>query len=136
MTKPKWTLEWTSKFYDGHTELSYPLEYWNGGFMMWGKTPSDRFLFDTEEELKEFISKALWDKNDPSNKTFRIVQYTPNWQYCDSIVGRSAVGYGWEYFDIDDGRCDCPHECEYKLVIKPNEGEVNEKKSTGEIRNE
>ena len=43
--------------------------------MMWDKIPSDRFLFDTEEELKEFISKALWDKNDPSNKSFRIVQY-------------------------------------------------------------
>ena len=43
--------------------------------MQWGKIPSDRFLFDSEKELKEFISKALWDKNDPSNKSFRIVQY-------------------------------------------------------------
>lgn len=126
MAKPKWTLEWTFKYYDGHTELAYPLEYWNGGFMMWDKTPSDRFLFDTEDELKEFISKALWDKNDPANKTFRIVQYTPNWQYCNSIAGRSAVGYGCKYFDIDNGRCSCPHECEYKSVIKVNEGERNE----------
>ncbi len=43
--------------------------------MKWGDKPSEAFLFDSERELKEFISKALWDKNDPSNKSFRIVQY-------------------------------------------------------------
>ena len=75
MGKQKWTLQWTFKYYDGHTELGYPQEYWNGGFMQWGRLPSDRFLFDSEKELKDFISKALWDKNDPMNKSFRIVQY-------------------------------------------------------------
>lgn len=75
MGKQKWTLQWTFRYYDGHTELAYPQEYWKGGFVKWGDKPSEEFLFDSEKELKEFISKALWDKNDPSNKSFRIVQY-------------------------------------------------------------
>ena len=75
MGKPRWTLECTFRYYDGHTELVYPQEYWNGGFMRWGRMPSESFVFDSEKELKDFISKALWDKNDPSNKSFRIVQY-------------------------------------------------------------
>ena len=70
---------------DGGNALFAALEYWNGGFMKWGKRPSDRFLFDSEKELKDFISKALWDKNDPSNKSFRIVQMRVN-----SLKGRKS----------------------------------------------
>lgn len=80
MGKQKWTLEWTFKYHDGHTELGYPQEYWNGGFMMWGKIPAEGFLFDSEKELKDFISEYLWDKDDPMNKSFRIVQYE-----CDGV---------------------------------------------------
>ena len=47
MGKQKWTLQWTFKYYDGHTELGYPQEYWNGGFMKWGDKPSKAFLFDS-----------------------------------------------------------------------------------------
>lgn len=71
-----WTIAWRFKNYKGEDlGLHYIKETWNGGVMIWDKRPTNLYRFETKEKAQEFANMCLWDKKDPNNKTYKIVQY-------------------------------------------------------------